>query len=259
VSSGAPATAPHRDLLRGARDALDGVAAAEAQYLESRPYRLHHRYDPRASVYTVRVDVATPPPEGLAARVAAVLRDLGAALDALATALVGASSGAPPVRFPIHDSLPQFAQRSRRALSPMPDAAQATIEALQPYHTFGGFQHDALWLLRELSASSPPMLAAGALRDDSAIGVNTARHVGVVGALRVAAGAFDDGAVVATVAARVTGPDPKLDLYLRPSFEMAFASQGPARGAALVGTLRAICDRVEQGAFARLEPLLAAR
>jgi hypothetical protein len=130
----------------------------------------------------------------------------------------------------------------------MPDAAQATIEELQPYHTFGGFRKDALWLLRELGRSDEPdgpALAPGALRDDSEIGVNTRRQVDVVGELRVRAGAFEDGAVVADVAAAVAGRDPKLDLYLRPSFQLAFAVQGPARGAALVPTLAAICDRVE--------------
>lgn len=259
MSGPAPLVASHRERLRAASGALDDVAAAESRYLATHPYRLHHRYDPRAALYTVRLDVVAPPPPELTARVVDVLRDLIAALDALATALGGGSGRASTVRFPIHDSLPQFAQRSRRALAPMPDAAQATIEEIQPYHTFGGFHHDALWLLRELAAESPPALAAGALREETALGVNTARHVDVVGALRASPGPFEAGAVVATVAARVTGPDPKLDLYLRPSYELALGAQGPARGAGLVSTLRAIRDRVEQGVMAPLEPLLPTR
>jgi hypothetical protein len=150
-----------------------------------------------------------------------------------------------PVRFPIHASLPEFAQRSRRAIGAMSDEAQATIEELQPYHTFGGFTKDSLWLLRELGETEVPALAAGALREDSELGVNTSRHVQIVGELRAVAGVFDDGGLVVDVPATVAGPDPKLDLFLRPNVQMAFAEQGPARGAALVATLATIVDRVD--------------
>jgi hypothetical protein len=135
----------------------------------------------------------------------------------------------------------------------MPDEAQATIEALQPYHRLGGFRRDPLWLLCALGAGGSPHLAAGALGEESMLGVNTVRDVEITDALRVLPGPFESGAVIVTVAAKVTGPDPKLDLYLKPSFELALARDGPARGAPLVGTLRAICDHVEGGVLARLE------
>jgi hypothetical protein len=251
VTARPPTAAPHRELLLGARRALEQLAAAEREYLDRNPYRLVHQYDPRAGSYMVHVQVAAAVPDAVPALAGTVVREARASLDALAAALVPAPP-ARPVRFPIHDSLPEFAQRSRRAIAAMPDAAQATIEEVQPYHTFGGYHKDALWLLRELG-TEPPSLAAGALRDDSELGVNTKRHVEIVGELRVRAGAFDDGAVVVEVAAKVTGQDPKLDLYLRPSFELAFVRDGPGRGAPLVGSLATIADRVEQ-VIAALEP-----
>ena len=248
----------HRDKLRAARHGIERAAAAERIYLEGQPYRLVHQYDPRGGVYTVRVDVERPIPAELSVLAEGVLRDATAALDALASALAAPAGGAAPaVRFPIHDSLPQFAQRSRRPLSGMPDEAQATIEEVQPYHTFGGFRKDLLWLLRELGAAGAPRLAAGALRGEAQLGVNTKRHVEITGDLRARSGAFDAGEAVASVAARVAGPDPKLDLFLRPSFELAFAKDGPAQGAPLVATLGAICDHVERAVIAPLEPLLA--
>ena len=250
-----PAAVPHRELLLGARRALEQAAAAERQYLDRQPYRLVHHYDPRAALYTVRVHVTTGVPDELPVLAGRVLREARAALDALATALATPPAASRTTRFPIHDSLPEFAQRSRRAISAMPDDAQATIEEMQPYHTFGGFQKDALWLLRELGAADAPTLAAGALRADSELGVNTKRHVAIVGDLRVAPGAFEDGATIVSVAATVAGPDPKLDLFLRPGFEMAFAPNGPARGATLAGALGAICDRVEEVIVA-LEPAM---
>jgi hypothetical protein len=246
VTARPSAAARHRELLHDARQALEELTAVERQYLERHPYRLVHHYDPRAARYTVHVHVSTPVPGEIALHAGRVLRDARASLDALATALVPAPTGASrAIRFPIHDSLPEFAQRSRRAIGAMSDEAQATIEALQPYHTFGGFQKDALWLLRELGSTDAPALAAGAVRGDAELGVNTKRHVEIVGDLRVAAGVFEDGAAIVSVAATVAGPDPKLDLYLRPSFELAFAADGPARGASLVAALGAICDRVE--------------
>lgn len=254
-----PAAARHRELLHDARRSLETLAAAERQHLERHPYRLAHHYDPRAGRYTVRVHVTAAVPDELAALAGRVLRDARASLDALAVALASPAGTPRAIRFPIHDSLPEFAQRSRRAIGAMPDDAQATIEALQPYHTFGGFQKDTLWLLRELGSTDVPALAAGAVRGDAELGVNTRRHVDIVGDLRVAPGAFDDGAVIANVAATVAGPDPKLDLYLRPSFELAFAAHGPARGASLTGALEAICGRLEQTVFPALEESIVRR
>ena len=243
----------HRETLRAARGQLALLAEAERVYLQAQPYRLIHGYDPRGGVYSVRVEVVRDVPAEVPVLAASVLRNAGAALDALAATLVPADAAAgPPRRFPIYDSLPQFAQRTRRSLAAMPDEVQATLEELQPYHTFGGFRNDLLWLLRELAASTSPPLAAGALRADSAVGVNTARHVEITGDLRVVAGAFEHGKVVVSVTATVAGPDPKLDLYVKPVYELALARDGPARGAALVGTLGALCDHVEQTVFARL-------
>lgn len=243
-------TAP-RERLRSARRELERVAALERQYLESNPYRLLHAYDPRTGSYTVRAEVLREMPSEVRDAVANVLRDSRAALDALVATLASSATGKPP-RFPIHDSLPEFAQRSRRPLAGLPDEAQATIEELQPYHTFGGFHLDRLWLLRELT-DHEPRLAAGGLRADSALGVNTARHVEITGDLNVRAGAFESDAVIVSVPARVSGRDPKLDLFLKPIFELAFAATGPARGGALVGTLGAICDHVEHAVMKRLE------
>jgi hypothetical protein len=243
----------HHDKLCDARRALARVADAEREYLDGHPYRLIHGYDPRGGVYTVRVEVVRGVPDDVPALATSVLREIRAALDALAAALVPPDSAATRApRFPIHDSLPQFAQRSRRSLAAMPDEAQATIEALQPYHRLGGFQHDPLWLLRELGAADPVRLAAGALLADSIVGVNTQRHVDVLGELRAQPGPFEQGATVVSVAATVAGPDPKLDLYVKPSFALALARGGPARGAPLVTTLGAICDHVEEHVFARL-------
>ena len=247
----------HWPLISDARLALARVAHAQQEFLDSHPYRLAHAFDPRAGLYSVRIEVLTSPPSAIPELAAGVVHGLRSALDAIAATL--ASPGAPPtssakpVRFPIHDTLPEFAQRSRRALSTMTVEAQATIEALQPYHRLGGYRNDALWLLRELEAAGVPALAAGSLGADAAIGVNTRRHVDVSGDLRVVGGPFVNGQVIASIIARVAGPDPKLDLYLRPQFELAFAGGGPARGAPLVTTMRTLCDRVDEIAAALLD------
>lgn len=247
----------HRLLISDARQDLARVAHAQQEYLDDTPYRVVHGYDPRGGLYSVRIDVVHGIPPSISEHAARVVHRLRGALDAIADTLASRgqppSPSAKPMRFPIHDSLPEFAQRSRRALATMTPEAQATIEALQPYHRLGGFRNDPLWLLRELEGAGVPSLAAGSIGADAAIGVNTSRHVDVTGALRVDGGAFTHGQVIASISARVAGPDPKLDLFLRPQFELAFASAGPARGAPLVATLGALCDRVDEIAATLLD------
>jgi len=247
----------HRLLISDARQDLARVAHAQQEYLETNPYRVIHGYDARGGLYTVRVEVTRSLPSPISEHAARVVQQLRSALDAIAATLATPgqlpSPPAKPIRFPIHDSLPEFAQRSRRALATMTAEAQATIEALQPYHRLGGYRNDPLWLLRELEGAGLPTLAVGSLGADAAIGVNTCRHVDITGDLRVDGGPFAHGQVIASIAARVTGPDPKLDLFLRPQFELAFAGSGPARGAPLVPTLGTLCDRVEQIASTLLD------
>ena len=252
VTSSSPDSTTAREWLHRARRELDRLAVLEREYLDANPYRLVHGYDPRAGSYPVRVQVVQEMPTAVRDAVATVLRNARGGLDALLVSLASSSAPAKPARFPIHESLPEFAQRSRRPLAGLPDEAQATIEELQPYHTFGGFHLDRLWLLRELT-DHEPRLAAGGLRGESALGVNTARHVEITGELRVRAGAFEHDAVIVSVPARVTGRDPKLDLFLRPGFELAFDAQGPARAGAVVATLAGICDHIERAVLERLE------
>ncbi|MCY7380251.1 MAG: hypothetical protein LH467_13055 [Gemmatimonadaceae bacterium] len=247
----------HRLLISDARQDLARVAHAQQEYLDTNPYRVIHGYDARGGLYTVRVEVTRSLPSPISEHAARVVQQLRSALDAIAATLATPgqlpSPATKPIRFPIHDSLPEFAQRSRGALATMTAEAQATIEALQPYHRLGGYRNDPLWLLRELAVAGVPTLAAGSLGAETAIGVNTCRHVDITGDLRVDGGPFAHGQVIASIAARVAGPDPKLDLFLRPQFQLAFTSGGPARGAPLVPTLGALCDRVEQIASTLLD------
>lgn len=247
----------HRLPISDARHALAHVAQSQQEYLDTNPYRVMHAFDARGGLYTVRVEVMRSVPSAPSEHAARVVRALRSALDAVAATLATRgplpSPAAKPVRFPIHDSLPEFAQRSRRALSTMTADAQATIEALQPYHRLGGYRNDPLWLLRELDGAGLPPVAAGSLGADAAIGINTCRHVEITGGLRVDSGPFVHGQVIASIAARVAGPDPKLDLFLRPQFELVFAGGGPARGAPLVSTLGTLCDRVEEIAATLLD------
>jgi hypothetical protein len=198
----------------------------------------------RGGRYLVRVQVARPLPHGLATSAWEVARTLRGALDELATSLAGA-----PATFPIFETLATFAQRARKSIARMSDEAQATLEALQPYHAIGGFRNGELWILQQLSGAEPPRLAAGAVRAGGTMGVNTQRKVSIVGEPVIATGAFDDGDLIASVATAIVGPDPKLDMYLRVEMALALARQGPGRGRGLVALLGTLCDHVEQVVF----------
>lgn len=235
--------------LAEARGDVAALAALEQRHLERAPVRLLHDHDMRGARYLVRAHAGAPVDAEVHDRLAVALHALRESLDVLASALAGA-----PTTFPIHDSLPAFAQRARRALSPMPDAAQAGIEALQPYHAIGGYRNGPLWLLRELAAAPRLVLAAGGMLPDAVMGVNTRRKVELLAEPVVTAGAFDDGGIVASVATRIVGPDPKLDMFLRARFAFAFARDGPARGALVGETLDALVAHLAGPVFRTLAP-----
>ena len=245
-------TLPHRISLERARAQLAALADAERAYLATSPYRLVHAHDVRGGRYAVRVQVARPVPDEIAAQAADVVRTLRQSLDELATSLAGT-----PTRFPIHESLVLFAQRARKAIAPMSDEAQAFLEELQPYHAIGGFRNGMLWILQQLGGDEPARID-GSIRS-AEMGVNTQRHLVLVGEPIVVTGPFADGAVAASVATRMSGPDPKLDMFLSAEFGLAFAGNGPARGREVVELLGAACDHVEREVLAVLEPALASR
>ena len=204
----------------------------------------------RGGRYVVRAHVVRPVPDDIVQLAASIARSLHRSLDELATSLAGA-----PVSFPIYESLVLFAQRSRKAIARMSDEAQATIEALQPYHEVGGFQDSPLWRLKTLDTADAPWLT-GSIRDGAVMGVNTARGVSLTGDPIVTSGSFADGAIVASVPARIVGPDPKLDMFLRAEFALAYPERGPSRGRDALELLSDLCDHVEHEVCSALEPLV---
>ena len=204
----------------------------------------------RGGRYIVRAQIIRAVPDDILHLAAGIARSLHQSLDELATSLAGA-----PVRFPIYESLAMFAQRSRKAIARMSDEAQATIEGLQPYHEIGGFQDSPLWRLKTLDTADAPWLT-GSIRDGAVMGVNTARGVSLTGDPIVTSGSFADGAIVASVPARIVGPDPKLDMFLRAEFALAYPERGPGRGRDVVDLLSDLCDHVEHEVCSTLEPLL---
>jgi hypothetical protein len=231
---------PSTERLAIARNLLARLVEAERAFLATSPYRLVHEHDMRGGRYVVRATVVEPVPDEIVRLCGETSFELRGALDAIATELAGV-----PTAFPLYESLPLFAQRSRKAISRMPDEAQAAIEGLQPYHAIGGFQNGPLWILRQLESRLPIRLAAGGVRREPELGVNTRRKVDLVGEPAVTCGAFDDGAVIASVQTTIVGHDPKLDMYLRAEFELAFDRKGPARGRAVLAMLGELCDHVE--------------
>ncbi|MEP6730305.1 MAG: hypothetical protein ABJE10_06695, partial [bacterium] len=70
----------------------------------------------------------------------------------------------------------------------------------------------------------------------------------------VTSGAFADGAIVASVPARIVGEAPKLDMFLRVEYALAYPERGPGRGRDVVELLSDLCDHVEHEVFSALEP-----
>ncbi len=223
------------------------MAAAEHEFLARNPYRLVHEHDMRGGRYVVRVQVVQTLPEEIAVLISDIVRALNDSLNEITTHLAGTFT-----RFPIYESLPLFAQRSRKAIASMSDEAQADLEALQPYHAIGGFRNGPLWILQQLAVPDAIRLADGGIREDGTMGVNTERKVSL-GELSIVAGPFADGAVVASVPVKIVGPDPKLDMFLRVEFALAFRAGNPGRGREVVALLRELCEHVDHTVFGTLE------
>jgi hypothetical protein len=229
-----------------ARELLAELAAAERAYLATSPYRLIHENDMRAGRYLVRVKVVTPVPTDIPRLALAVVRTLRTALDELTTTLARR-----PVRFPIYESLALFAQRSRKAIAGMSDEAQATLEALQPYHAIGGYRNGQLWTLQQLEAEDPQELSAGFLRS-ATMGVNTQRKTAIVGEPSVVTGPFTDGGIVASAVTKIVGPDPKLDMFLRAEYGTGYAPHSAGVGREVLPLLTELCEHVERIVFPAL-------
>ena len=212
---------------------------AEEEFREGSPWRLEHEHDMRAARYRVRATLVRPAPPEFLALVAEVLRALRTVLDDVSTSLAGRTT-----RFPIHETLAEFAQRSRKPLAAMPDDAQASIEACQPYHEIGGYRQGSLWILRELDEAPAVYLAAGAVGAGATFGVNTRRKVDLVGEPAIVTGAFDDGAVIAEAVTKIVGPDPKLDMFFTARIAPAFARRGPGRGREVADLLAMLAEHV---------------
>ncbi|MEO8561713.1 MAG: hypothetical protein ABI601_06540 [bacterium] len=243
-------SAPHRTALDHARRQLALLAATEQAYLDSSPYRLVHEHDARAGRYLVHVKVASPMPDDIARLSGDVVRGLRESLDALATSLAGTTT-----RFPIFESLVLFAQRARKSIAPMTDEAQAYLEELQPYHAIGGFRNGPLWMLQQLDTTDVLRLTGSVL--GAIVGVNTQRDVSLVGEPVVTTGPFDDGAAIGSVQTKVVGRDPKIDMFLRADYTIAFTREGAGRGRGVVALLAELCDHVEHTVLGALEPTLS--
>lgn len=243
-------TLPHRATLGQAREHLAQLADAERVFLASSPYRLDHEHDRRTGRYLVRAHGVVSLPDEIPQLAASVLRGAHESLDALATGLAGR-----PTRFPVFESLALFAQRARKAIAPMSDHAQAFLEELQPYHAIGGFRNGPLWIIQQLDTHEPPRLVPSIT--GGTMGVNSQRDVSLDEEPAISVGPLTDGAIVASVKSRVVGTDPKLDMFFRPDFAIAFASPGAGRGRAVLPLLGDLCDHVERDVFRVLEPELA--
>jgi hypothetical protein len=243
-------TLPHRAALEQARERLAQLAEAERAFLATSPYGLDHEHDKRSGRYVVRAHVVVSMPDEMNRLAAGVLRSVHESLDELAVGLAGR-----PTRFPIFESLALFAQRARKAIAPMSDEAQAFLEELQPYHAIGGFRNGPLWIIQQLDSDEPPRLVPSII--GGTMGVNTQRGVSIEEEPVVTEGPFADGAIVASAKTRVVGTDPKLDMFFRPDFAIAFASHGAGRGRAAIPLLRELCEHVDREVFRVLEPQLA--
>jgi len=238
---------------------MDAVQATIIGYIETGPYLLHQKYDADTGQFTVRVSVEHLPPPVLPLLIGDCLYNLRSALDHLASAIPGAPGRPNQVHFPILNSDTDFKIHGAWRIAHMPVEARDIIGSLQPYSGGNLNQANPLWVLNALCNEDKHrnLVICGYTNVGLGVGITELRDVdmfaGHIGALE---GAFEHGAIVASMVFKRTGPKPKVHLDFDATFDVAFAQEGKARGAPVIAILKQIEKHIREEVFPKLEPFL---
>lgn len=224
----------------GALNALVGA------FIDKKPYGLGFRSDMKADELVLTISIREDPPAEIGLVIGDVVHNLASCLDHLVCALA-VQNGADCDRtmFPIHTDPAMFASQSPRRIKGLAAAAQARIEALQPFKTRPAapnlsrlailYDLDRIDKHRVLLVGSSVMMPASGLTFDfpHRDGVD----IRPVGSFR---GPFDDGAVIGQF--RCIGVSPnEVNLHGDVTFNVGF---GKGSGAATGEPVPQLVDRL---------------
>jgi hypothetical protein len=250
---------------------LDGVITS---YLGSTPYNIRQEYDTTASQFIFRAEVIQDAPARVGILIGDTCHCMRTALDQLIYRLATPRAGGEPpslTEFPIIDDQLRYSATDRHG-NPVrgsglyklrgitdPSALQL-IASLQPFNRTNDTEAHELRILHSLDVVDKhrERLVTGMIYTGARVSINELygydldfAHVGTL-----KAGTFADRAEVARFTANPTKPDPRLLVWVRVNYGVAFTPDGPGRGQPVMECLSHIRDFVDDEVIARLEQFL---
>jgi hypothetical protein len=260
--------------LDRADEHLESIEREIQGFLEREPYGVVGKFYPGSPgnlSYIASGKVREQPPRKLKVLIGEFCHNLRSSLDNLADILATSLSGPAPdgTEFPIFKDRSQFFRTSNRGIPDrgsglykirgMDRGPQTMIKWLQPYRRRNDPERHPLWILHRLNIGDKhrrPHLT-GAVLENSSFGIKSMQdidlHIGQWGAVT---GPFKNGTTVGTFSARVTGPNPVMDVDTNFTFGVAFDPKGVTLGALVVPQLTEVRDFVRNRVFPKLEPFV---
>ena len=253
---------------------LESIESTIQGFLKSEPYKVVGQFYPGSAgnlSYIASGKVRELPPRKLEVLIGEFCHNLRSSLDNLADILATSPSGSAPdgTEFPIFKDRDHFFRTSNKGIPDrgsglykirgMARGPQTVIKWLQPYRRINAPERHPLWILHRLNIGDKhrrPHLT-GAVLEESSFSIKSMQdinlHVGQWGAV---AGPFKNGTTVGTFSARVTGPNPIMDVDTNFTFGVAFDPKGVTSGALVVPQLTELRDYVRVKVFPKLEPFV---
>lgn len=234
----------HLDTLQ---DALDG-------FLESKPYEIVNESHPKSAQYVLWTKVREQPPPEWSPIIGDIVHNWRSTLDHLAWQLVIRNGRKPSgsTQFPIFSKNPFDAnsyssgreskdslKRWNRQVKGMHANDVALVERLQPYNVGEDAGFPVLSALSELSNWDKHRVyqLTGQTLKGGTFSAEDYKDCECWLFYERPIGTFEHGTVVARFAVIATGPEPKVNMKIKISFDIAFGEGRPLEGSGLKETL----------------------
>jgi len=233
--------------LRRVQHHFDALQKAFDGFLGSDPYEIVNERHPEREEYVLWVKVREEPPPEWSPIIGDVVHNCRSALDHLAWQLVIRNKGKPSgsTAFPIFSKSPFDASlyssakeaknalgRWNRQVKGIHDNDVALIKRLQPYNAGKDSEIAVLSMLSDLSNwdKHREYQLTGQTLKGTTYRIRNPRDAQFWISYQRPIGIFEHGTVVARVAFSATGPDPKMDVEVKVSFDIAFGEGSPLKG-----------------------------
>jgi len=222
-----------RAKLDRAYEHLEVLDREAAEWFETQPYEIVSRFDTQTSEQVFRINIKADPPARLGVILGDFVQNLRASLDHLVWQLVILNGRMPnrDVSFPIWRTAGEAAGKGEQRLGRLRSDHRAAVELLQPHHAGNRVEDHGLAILAWLSNTDKHRVlhpTFGFLMPPPWPNLKFVGNAdaGVLGRTLVANGRrMKEGAEIARIRLSPVGPNPEVEMYGSPVFEIAFGDR----------------------------------